>query len=76
MRDRVLKAFQEAFDLPDDTDTDCLVYREYEPWTSVGHMTLVAALEAEFDAMLETEEILAMSSFERAVEIMEKYRDG
>lgn len=36
-------------------------------------MTLVASLETEFDAMIDTDEILAMSSFDKAVEIMSKY---
>ena len=39
----------------------------------MGHMMLVAALEAEFDTMLETDEILSMSSFDKAVDIMGKY---
>ncbi len=73
MRERVLKAFEEAFDVPADIDTATLVYRDYEPWTSIGHMMLVAALEAEFDIMMETDDILAMSDFEKAVAMMEKY---
>jgi len=36
-------------------------------------MILVAALEAEFDTMLETDDILEMSNFEKAVSIMSKY---
>ena len=73
MRERVMKAFHEAFDVPEGVDTSTLVYREYEGWTSIGHMMLVAALEAEFDIMMETDDILAMSSFDKAVEVMEKY---
>jgi acyl carrier protein len=36
-------------------------------------MILVAALESEFDTMLETDDILEMSNFEKAVSIMTKY---
>jgi acyl carrier protein len=36
-------------------------------------MILVAALESEFDTMLETDDILAMSNFEKTVSIMSKY---
>ena len=36
-------------------------------------MTLIAALETEFDTMLETDDILAMSDFNKAVEIMTRY---
>jgi acyl carrier protein len=73
VRDRVFGAFKESFDLEDDADTSKLVYQEYPAWTSIGHMILVAALESEFDTMLETDDILEMSNFEKAVSIMSKY---
>lgn len=73
---RVFKSFKESLDVPDDIDTSKLVYQEYPEWSSIGHMMLVAALEAEFDTMLETDDILAMSSYDRAVEIMTKYAAG
>lgn len=73
VRDKVFKAFQESLSVEDDVDTSKLKYQEFPQWNSVGHMMLVAALEAEFDTMLDTEDILAMSSFDRAIEIMSKY---
>jgi acyl carrier protein len=75
VRDRVFSAFKESFDLDDDASTEKLVYQDYPAWTSVGHMILVAALESEFDTMLETDDILEMSNFEKAVTIMGKYAD-
>ncbi len=73
---RVLSAFREALDIEGDVDTKELVYREYKKWTSMAHMTLIAILEQDFDAMLETDEIVAMSSFDKAVETMTKYDAG
>jgi acyl carrier protein len=73
VRDRVYSAFKESFDLDDDTDTSILVYQAYPAWTSIGHMILVAALESEFDTMLETDDILEMSNFDKTVSIMSKY---
>jgi acyl carrier protein len=73
VRDRVFSAFKESFDLDDDVSTEKLVYQNYPAWTSVGHMILVAALESEFDTMLETDDILEMSNFDKAVSIMGKY---
>ena len=73
VRDRVFSAFKESFDLDDDADTSKLVYQEFPAWTSVGHMILVAALESEFDTMLETDDILEMSNFDKTVSIMSKY---
>jgi acyl carrier protein len=73
VRDRVFSAFKESFDLDDDTNTSKLIYQDYPAWTSIGHMILVAALESEFDTMLETDDILEMSNFEKTVSIMSKY---
>lgn len=39
----------------------------------MAHMTLVAALEEAFDCMLDMQEILDMSSFDKSVEIMAGY---
>jgi acyl carrier protein len=73
VKERVFGAFKESFDLEDGTDTSKLVYQDYPAWTSIGHMILVAALESEFDTMLETDDILAMSNFDKTVSIMSKY---
>jgi acyl carrier protein len=72
MRDRILKVFAEALNLPNDVNTDELVYNVFRGWDSVAHMTLVAGLETEFDCMLEMDDILAMERFEAVVEIMER----
>jgi acyl carrier protein len=73
--EKVASAFREALNLGESDDITILAYREHRSWTSLGHMTLVAALEEKFDLMLDAEDILAMSSYSKAVEIMGKY-DG
>lgn len=50
-----------------------LKYQSVPLWDSVGHMSLVAALEDAFDIMLDTEDIIDLSSYEKAFEILEKY---
>jgi len=50
-----------------------LKYRGVELWDSVGHMTLMAALEDEFDIMLDTDDIIDFSSYEKGKEILKKY---
>lgn len=51
-----------------------LQYQGTELWDSVGHMTLMAALEDAFDIMLETDDIVDFSSYEKGKEILsEKY---
>jgi acyl carrier protein len=73
MEERVFAQFKSAIDIGGSVDRAQLVYGEYPGWDSVAHMTLVAALETEFDCMLEMDDILDMSSFAKAVEIMGKY---
>ena len=73
VRDRVYSAFNESFDRDDETNMSELVYQAYPAGPSIGHMILVAALESEFDTMLETDDILEMSNFDKTVSIMSKY---
>ena len=48
-------------------------YQSVELWDSVGHMSLVAALEDEFDIMIDTDDIIDLSSYEKGKEILVKY---
>jgi hypothetical protein len=50
-----------------------LCYRGISEWDSVGHMALVAALEEAFDIMMDTDDIIALDSFEAGPEILKKY---
>lgn len=72
-QDKVFTVFQEVLTIPLDVDRSALVYNETSGWDSIGHMTIVAGLEESFNCMLDTDDILDMSSFDRAVEIMGKY---
>jgi acyl carrier protein len=74
MQNDILDIFKELFSVPDDIDKELLIYNEYEGWDSIGHMTLVGELENKFDCMLEMDDILDMSSFNKIVEIMERVK--
>lgn len=50
-----------------------LKYQGISSWDSIGHMQLVSRIEDEFDVMLETEEIIDFSSYEKGIEILKKY---
>lgn len=49
-----------------------LKFKESDYWDSVGHMTLIAALEDEFDIMLETEDMMSLTSYNEGKEILSK----
>lgn len=50
-----------------------LSYSEHPRWDSMSHMMLIAELESEFDIMLDTDDIIDMSSFLKAQQILTKY---
>lgn len=50
-----------------------LKYQGVAEWDSVGHMTLVAAIEDAFDIMMEMDDIIDLSSYEKGKEILKKY---
>ena len=48
-------------------------YNEIPEWDSIGHMTLIAALEEEYKISLETDDIVDFSSFKKGIELLKKY---
>ncbi len=70
--EKLAKVFADTFGISE-ADTKGLQYQGIEAWDSVGHMTLVAAIEDDFDIQLDTDDIIDMSSFEKAQEILAKY---
>ena len=53
-----------------------LKYQDIQAWDSVGHMALIAALEDAFDIMMDTDDIIDLSSYEKGKEILSKAEYG
>tara|TARA_B100001027_G_scaffold215840_1_gene190671 strand:- start:9 stop:248 length:240 start_codon:yes stop_codon:yes gene_type:complete len=53
---------------------DSLKYNEIPEWDSIGHMTLISALEEAFKISFETDDIVDYSSYKKGVEILNKYK--
>lgn len=66
------EAFIESFEVEKEK-VPALEYQSIEAWDSVGHMVLIAALEEKFDIMMEMDDIIDFSGFERGKEILLKY---
>jgi acyl carrier protein len=64
-------AFMETFEIGEEQLAG-LKYQDIQNWDSVGHMTLIAALEDAFDIMMDTEDIIDLSSYEKGKEILSK----
>ena len=71
--EKLRQVFAEALGIQKDIVQDTLEYNSIPEWDSVAHMSLVAALDETFDTMLDTDDVIDMSSFAKAREIMKKY---
>ena len=49
-------------------------YNEIPEWDSIGHMSLMSALEESFSITLETDDIIDFSSYQKGIEILRKYK--
>lgn len=65
------KAFCETFQI-EPAQLAGLKYQGVKTWDSIGHMSLVVVLEESFDIMMETDDIINLSSFEKGKEILTK----
>ena len=65
------EAFTTTFEITEDQLAG-LKYQDIEAWDSVGHMSLIAALEDAFDIMMDTDDIIDLSSYEKGKEILAK----
>ncbi|BAL97466.1 acyl carrier protein [Rubrivivax gelatinosus] len=72
-QEKLVQAFVIALGISESSVVDTLTYESIPQWDSVAHMALVTELEAAFDVMLDTEEILAMSSVAATREILIKH---
>ena len=65
-------AYVESFEIEIDI-VESLEYQSIPEWDSVGHMVLMSTLEEKFDIMLDMDDIIDFSGFERGKEILLKY---
>lgn len=56
-------AFIAALGVAPDAAVETFTYRGIKEWDSVAHMQLIAGIEAAFDIMLDTADVLGMSSY-------------
>jgi acyl carrier protein len=71
--DKLHECFSRALGIAPERVTDDLAYNTLKEWDSVGHMALVVELEGAFDVMLDTDDILGMSTVAKAREILSRY---
>lgn len=67
-------AFCESLNVKEGQLVD-LKYQGVPDWDSVGHMSLMAAIEDAFDIMMEMDDIIDFSSYEKGKEILSSNYD-
>lgn len=67
--EKYLNVFVETFSISKE-EAENLEYQGIPAWDSVGHMGLIAAIEDTFDIMMDTDDIIDLSSFNIGKEIL------
>jgi acyl carrier protein len=67
---RLFEAFRAGLDLPAETDVTTLVYGQHRHWDSLGHMSLVIALEQTFGVSLGDDDVLEIDSYASAAAVL------
>jgi acyl carrier protein len=71
--EKLVTSFVTALEIEASRVQDDLAYNTIDEWDSTAHMILIAELEGQFDIMLDTDDIIDMSSVAKAKEILQKY---
>jgi len=71
-RAKLQKVFKEALPQSQNVDVEKMEYGDVG-WDSLAHMVLCSCIESGFGVMLEIEQIALISSFDKAIEILESH---
>jgi acyl carrier protein len=71
--DKYAQVFMDTFSVDRDQLNEKFVYQCVPAWDSVGHMGLIAALEDTFGIMMETDDIIDFSGYDKGKQTLTKY---
>ena len=74
LKEKYSEIFKTALNIGNDKLSEKLKYNEIDEWDSIGHMSLMSALEEEFKVSFETDDIIDFSSYNKGIEILKKYK--
>ena len=67
------EVFIESFGVKAEDLNDKLTYQSITEWDSVGHMGLVAAIEENFNILIDIDDIIDFGSYTIGKDILKKY---
>lgn len=65
--------FIETFSVTKEDLNENFAYQSIDAWDSIGHMSLITALENTFEILIEMDDVIDFASFEKGREILQKY---
>ena len=65
--------FVDTFSVQVSDLNESFAYQSIPEWDSIGHMSLITALENAFEIMIEMDDVIDFASFEKGREILLKY---
>ena len=71
--DKYIKVFTKTFSV-NKLKLKKLKYQSISQWDSVGHMSMIGALEDAFKITMEMDDIIDFSSFKTGIKILKKYK--
>ncbi len=72
-RDKYQQVFEDIFNVEADALNENFTFKDIEAWDSMTHLTLISELEAAFDVMFQTDDILHYGSYLNGMEILKRY---
>ena len=70
MEQKLKKIMADVFEISPDKIDEATIMESIEQWDSLKHLELIIAIEEKFGIVLETEEILEITSFARIKHIL------
>lgn len=67
------QVFVKTFSIDESILGDKLEYNTITEWDSIAHMLLISELEEEFDIVMDIDDIIDFSSYNKGFELLEKY---
>lgn len=71
--EKLISSFAVSLAIPESRVGEGLAYNTIKEWDSTAHMLLIAELENTFNVMLDTDDIIDLSSVAKAKEILAKH---
>lgn len=71
--DKYRQIFKDIFAVEESVLDDTFNFDGVDAWDSLTHLTLISELEAAFDVIFETDDILHYGGYMKGIEILKRY---